>query len=108
MIFGQEALSYPDWHKAACGTKGGGYGNHSCPNFSIDKPMPPALARTHRRAYFASLSYTDELLGNVVAALDAIALKDNTVVMMWADHGADAARLRATPLPCGHDTVSWA
>ena len=74
-------------HKDACNTSSkGGYGhNTSCPNFGIDKPMTAALTRTHRRAYFASLSYTDELIGNVVAALDATHLVENTVVALWGE-----------------------
>ena len=47
--------------------------------------MTAALTRTHRRAYFASLSYTDELIGNVVAALDATHLVENTVVALWGE-----------------------
>ena len=78
-----EALSYPDWHMDACGKAGGGYGNSSCPNFSIDKPMSPALTRKHRLAYFASLSYTDFLIGNIVGALDSTSLADNTVVSTY-------------------------
>ncbi len=82
-----EALSYPDWHKDACGTAGGGYSNVSCPKFGIDKPMAAELTRRHRLAYFASLSYTDELVGNIISALDATPLVKDTVVMLWADHG---------------------
>ena len=47
--------------------------------------MTAALTRTHRRAYFAALSYTDELIGNVVAALDATHLVENTVVALWGE-----------------------
>ena len=32
-------------------------------------------------------SYTDELVGGVVDALDATPLAENTVVVLWADHG---------------------
>jgi membrane-anchored protein YejM (alkaline phosphatase superfamily) len=60
-----------------------GYKNSSCPEFGIDQPMVPALARKHRRAYFASLSYTDALIGNVIAALDSTPLVDDTVVVLW-------------------------
>jgi arylsulfatase A-like enzyme len=88
-----EALSYPDWHMDACGTPGGGYSNTSCPSFGIDKPMAAELTRRHRLAYFASLSYTDELIGNIVSALDATPLVQNTVVMMWA--GASHRRTAA-------------
>jgi arylsulfatase A-like enzyme len=39
------------------------------------------------RAYLASISYADSLLGQVVDALDASAYRDNTIIVLWSDHG---------------------
>ncbi|MCE2399709.1 sulfatase-like hydrolase/transferase [Candidatus Poribacteria bacterium] len=39
------------------------------------------------RAYAASVSYTDALVGRVLAQLDALNLTDNTVVVLVGDHG---------------------
>jgi choline-sulfatase len=43
--------------------------------------------RTARLAYYAAVSYVDERIGQVLAALDATALRRDTVVVVTADHG---------------------
>jgi arylsulfatase A-like enzyme len=40
-----------------------------------------------RHAYFACVSYVDAQIGKVLAELDALGLADNTVVILWGDHG---------------------
>ncbi|MCP5537510.1 MAG: sulfatase [Akkermansiaceae bacterium] len=40
-----------------------------------------------RRAYFACVSYVDAQIGKVLAELDALGLRDNTLVILWGDHG---------------------
>jgi arylsulfatase A-like enzyme len=40
-----------------------------------------------RHAYFACVSYTDTQVGKVLAELDALGLADNTIVILWGDHG---------------------
>ena len=40
-----------------------------------------------RHAYFACVSYTDAQVGKVLAELDALGLAENTVVVLWGDHG---------------------
>jgi iduronate 2-sulfatase len=44
-------------------------------------------ARLMRRAYAASVSYMDAQLGRVLAALRATGQEDNTIVVLWGDHG---------------------
>ena len=39
------------------------------------------------RAYLASISYMDHQLGRVLDALDKAKLADNTIVVVWSDHG---------------------
>ncbi len=39
------------------------------------------------RAYLASISYADAMLGRVLDALDASAARDNTIVIFWSDQG---------------------
>lgn len=39
------------------------------------------------RGYLASISYVDHQLGRLMDALDASPLKDNTIVVVWSDHG---------------------
>lgn len=40
-----------------------------------------------RRAYFACVSYVDAQVGKILAELDTLGLADNTVVILWGDHG---------------------
>ena len=40
-----------------------------------------------RRAYLASISWTDWNVGIVLDALEASPYQDNTVVVLWSDHG---------------------
>ena len=40
-----------------------------------------------RHAYFACVSYIDAQVGKVLAELDTLGLADNTVVVLWGDHG---------------------
>ncbi|MDP6041554.1 MAG: sulfatase [Candidatus Latescibacteria bacterium] len=39
------------------------------------------------RCYLACISYVDTQIGRLIGALDASAYKDNTVIVLWADHG---------------------
>ena len=40
-----------------------------------------------RHAYFACVSYVDAQVGKVIAELDVLGLADNTLVVLWGDHG---------------------
>jgi iduronate 2-sulfatase len=53
----------------------------------ISRDASEAEAREVRKAYHASISWTDWNVGRVVAELDRLALRDNTVILFWGDHG---------------------
>lgn len=38
-------------------------------------------------SYLAAISYVDELVGNLMAALEKSPYADNTLVVLWSDHG---------------------
>ena len=38
-------------------------------------------------SYLASISFVDELIGNIIAALEESGHADNTLIVMWSDHG---------------------
>ena len=40
-----------------------------------------------RRAYYAGVSYIDDLVGQVVSELDRLGLRNNTIISFWGDHG---------------------
>eukprot|EP00117_Sycon_ciliatum_P025753 scpid62884/ scgid21304/ Iduronate 2-sulfatase; Alpha-L-iduronate sulfate sulfatase len=50
-------------------------------------PMPKAIQQAARRAYFASVSWTDYNVGLVLAALDDLGLANDTLVVLHGDHG---------------------
>ena len=52
-----------------------------------DGPIPDDIARKLVHGYWACVSYMDAQVGRVLAALDDMALADDTVVMLWGDHG---------------------
>ena len=54
---------------------------------SLDKPVSDAYARKLRHAYYAAISYTDAQVGKVLDQLDTLRLTDNTIVVIWSDHG---------------------
>lgn len=40
-----------------------------------------------RHGYYACVSYVDALVGKILATLDELGLRDNTIVVLWGDHG---------------------
>ncbi len=50
-------------------------------------PLPDDLARTLIHGYYACVSYTDAQIGKVLAELDHLGLRDNTIIVLWGDHG---------------------
>ena len=49
--------------------------------------IPDDMARTLIHAYLACASYVDAQIGKVLAELDRLRLRDNTIIMVWGDHG---------------------
>ncbi len=43
--------------------------------------------RLMRHGYLACTSYVDKLVGDVLAELDRLELAENTIVVLWGDHG---------------------
>ena len=52
-----------------------------------DRTFPDWKAKELRRAYWASLSYTDSNIGRVLTALDESPFAKETVIALWGDHG---------------------
>lgn len=50
-------------------------------------PMGDDLSRTLLHAYYASVSYVDANIGQMLAALDESGQRDNTIIVLWGDHG---------------------
>ncbi len=50
-------------------------------------PVPLAKQRELRHGYYASISYIDAQIGLLLDELDKLELQDNTVIVLWSDHG---------------------
>lgn len=58
---------------------------HNCPvlNYGLDElTLSKAL-----QAYYATISFVDTQVGRLMAALKRLKLADNTIVVLWSDHG---------------------
>lgn len=49
--------------------------------------MSEDTIRTLRQGYYASVSYVDALLGDLVAHMKEIGIYENTIIILWGDHG---------------------
>jgi iduronate 2-sulfatase len=60
---------------------------------SAYKPVPENgdikddLARQLIHGYYASTSYVDVQIGKVLTAIDQLGLAENTIIVLWGDHG---------------------
>ena len=50
-------------------------------------PDEEAFHRKARHAYYASVSYVDALIGKILDELKTLELDENTIVVLWGDHG---------------------
>jgi iduronate 2-sulfatase len=56
---------------------------HGIPAGSI----PDDLARQLKHGYYAAISYMDAQVGKVLDELDRLGLRENTIIVLWGDHG---------------------
>ena len=49
--------------------------------------LTPEQVRAARRAYYGEISYVDHNVGRLLKALDDGGLRENTVIVVLADHG---------------------
>lgn len=50
-------------------------------------PLSPELQITLKHAYLACISYVDAQIGKMITALDEAGLRENTIIVIWSDHG---------------------
>nr|WP_320117318.1 sulfatase [uncultured Marinifilum sp.] len=49
--------------------------------------IPDSLARSLKHGYLACVSYVDAQIGKMIQALEEAGVRDNTIIMLWTDHG---------------------
>ena len=54
---------------------------------SLDKSVSEVYARKLRHAYFACISYIDAQVGKIIDELERLGEADNTIIVVWGDHG---------------------
>lgn len=54
---------------------------------SLTHPVSDDYARKLTHAYYAAISYSDAQIGKLLQALEDNGLAENTVVVVWGDHG---------------------
>ena len=67
------------WHKSGEFMKYNRWGK--------DPNTDPAFATEIRKHYAACVSYADAQVGRIIAHLKKLGLADNTVIVLWGDHG---------------------
>ena len=56
-------------------------------NIPKEGPVPDSIARMMIHGYYACVSYTDAQIGKLLASLKELDLEENTIVIIWGDHG---------------------
>ena len=64
-----------------------GYSDFKKATIPHEGPLTEAEARLLRHGYLASVSYIDAQIGRLLDALDRLGLRENTIVVLWGDHG---------------------
>lgn len=54
---------------------------------SKDRNLPEDYARKLKHGYYAAVSYMDAQVGRVLDELEKLGLRDNTIIILWGDHG---------------------
>ena len=67
-------------------------------------PVSEEMNRTLVHGYYACVSYVDAQIGLVLDELDRLGLADNTVVVLWGDHGWNLGEHGLWAKHCNFDT----
>lgn len=88
-----ESLPLPEFEElpagapAVAGKRGGEISNYAPVPEDRRAKFPESLKRKLIHGYYASTSYVDAQIGRVIAELDRLELADDTIVVLWGDHG---------------------
>lgn len=77
----------PEGAPQVAGKRGGEISNYTPVPTESDQSFSDDLKRDLVHGYYASMSYVDAQIGKVLDELDRLNLADNTIVVLWGDHG---------------------
>jgi len=97
-------INYADAHRKFVGVSKNGY-----PTVTVDEPIEPfpwigsdsPHLREEIKNYFNCMNRLDEGIGMVLKDMDELGVRDNTLVIYIADHGADFPRAKGSAYECG-------
>jgi iduronate 2-sulfatase len=64
-----------------------GYMDYADAPSPFERPLTEAQQRELKHGYYASVSFIDAQIGRLLAGLDELKLAQDTVVVLWSDHG---------------------
>lgn len=64
-----------------------GSGEFKTYSFGAYTPKTEAFHKMMRHGYYACVSYVDQMVGNVLSTLEDLGMAENTIVVVWGDHG---------------------
>lgn len=67
-------------------------------------PLDDDLAKTLIRGYYACTSYADALIGRLLDELETLDLRDNTIIVLWGDHGWNLGEHTLWCKHCNYET----
>ncbi len=67
-------------------------------------PLPDGMDRQLVHGYYAATSYMDAQVGRLLKELDRLGLRDNTIVVLWGDHGWQLGEHSLWCKHCNFDT----
>lgn len=90
-MYQEENFSLAGYHEKALGSPDIAYHNseelRSYTGIPQTGSIPEATQRKLIHGYYAATSYIDHLIGILIGHLDSLGLSDNTVLVLWGDHG---------------------
>jgi arylsulfatase A-like enzyme len=64
-----------------------GYMNYADAPSPFERPLTEEQQRELKHGYYASVSFIDAQVGRLIDALEELHIAENTVVVLWSDHG---------------------
>ena len=75
----------PEWAPALAGKRGGEIVNYA--PLTVENIREISIQRKLMHGYYAAASYADAQIGKVLDKLDELQLSEDTIVVLWGDHG---------------------